>query len=164
MTHYTILGLNVEERIGHTYETDSDGRILHDEEGKGISKTRNFNNYIIYACSDNLYYAIYLSESNGASFGGRIYSIGEIKIEALSDPPRDFTHCPVCPLRIQMDLEREYDFGEEIHIYLQDDPLTYVFRFSSIGSGDECVPDGYVMVNMDLFESMNPRTRNNDTD
>jgi hypothetical protein len=152
MELYTILGLNVSERIGRSYETDRNGQILHDAEDRGITKTRKFNDYIICIYSGEVYYAIHLSESDGASFGGHLYTIGHMHIEVLTCPPENLTHYPIKPLRVYANFEaREYNFDEEVDVHLYQEPETRVFRFSGIGSGDECVPDGYVIVNTDLF-------------
>ena len=152
MELYTIIGLNVAERIGHSYETDHNGQILHDAEGRGITKTRKFNDSILYAYSGEVYYAIHLSESHGASFGGHLCTTGHMNIEVLGYPPTHLTHYPVQPLYVYANFEaREYDVDEEVDVYLHNDPEIRLFRFSGLGSGDERVPDGYVLVNMDLF-------------
>jgi hypothetical protein len=157
MELYTIFGLNVVERIGHSYETDARGLILHDAEGKGVTKTRKFNDSILYAYSGEVYYAIHLNESHGASFGGHRCTTGHMKIEVSPYPTiSDLTHYPIKPLRVYANFEaREYDFDEEVDVYLYDDPEIRLFRFSGLGSGDECVPDGYVILNMDLFWECN---------
>jgi hypothetical protein len=153
MELYTIFGLNVVESIGHSYETDHNGRILHDAEGKGITKPRKYNDYIIYAYSGEVYYAIHLKESHGASFGGHLYTMGHMHIEVSPYPTiADLTHYPIKPLRVYANFEaRDFDFDEEMDVGLNDEAYTRLFRYSGIGSGDECVPDGYVIVNMDLF-------------
>ena len=152
MELYTILGLSVVDRIGHSYETDSRGRILHDAQGNPIIKHRKFTDYTIYAYSGEVCYAIHLSESDGASFGGHLYTMGYMHIEVLDYPPTHFTHSPIRPLYVYANFEsREYDFDEEVDVYLHNDPEIRLFRFSGLGSGDERVPDGYVLVNMDLF-------------
>lgn len=153
MELYTIFGLNVVERIGHSYETDSRGLILHDAEGKGVTKPRKFTDYILYAYSGEVYYAIHLKESHGASFGGNLYTRGHMKIEVSPYPTiADLTHYPIKPLRVYANFEaREYGFDEDVDVYLYQDPETRLFCYSGLGSGDERVPDGYVIVNMDLF-------------
>lgn len=158
MELYTILGLNVVGRIGHSYETDSCGRIFLDAEGKGMTKPRKFNDYIMYAYSGEVYYAIHLSESDGASFGGHLYTMAHMKIEVLPYPEiADLTHYPITPIRVHANFEaRDYDFDEEVDVHLYDDPETRIFRYSGLGSGDECVPDGYVLVNMDMFWEREP--------
>jgi hypothetical protein len=152
MELYTILGLNVIERIGHSYETDSRGRILDDADGNAMTKQRKFTDYIIYAYSGEVYYAIHLRESDGASFGGHLYTMAYMHIEVLDNPPTHFTHSPIRPLCVYTNFEvRKYDFDEEVDVYLYDDPEKRLFRFSGLGSGDERIPYGYVLVNMDCF-------------
>jgi hypothetical protein len=153
MELYTIFGLNVVERIGHSYETDARGRILHDAEGRGTTKPRKFNDYIIYAYSGEVYYAIYLKESHGASFGGHLCTTGHMKIEVSPYPTiADLTHYPIKPLRVYANFEaREYWFDEDADVGLHNEDCTRLFCYSGLGSGDERVPDGYVIVNMDLF-------------
>lgn len=153
MELYTLFGLNIAERIGHSYETDYHGRILLDADGKAMTKLRKFTDYILYAYSGEVYYAIYLSESDGASFGGHLYTMGHMKIEVSPYPTIvDLTHYPIKPLSVYANFEaREYDLDEEVDVGLHNDPNTRLFRYSGLGSGDERVPDGYVIVNMDLF-------------
>jgi hypothetical protein len=153
MPLYTILGLTATDHIRNSYETDSSGRILLTPECKGISKLRKTTDYIIYLEFSGIYYEIHLLEIYGASFTGFLYSQGYMKVAMSYNIPENITHSPIKPLYVYANFEeaREYYFDEEVDVHLYDEPDTRVFRYSGIGSGDESVPDGYVIVNMDLF-------------
>ncbi len=163
MELYTIIGLEMTERVGYSYETDSSlrGTILRNGEGMPMTKQHTFYDYVIYATLENeqYYYAIYLWETHGVSLSGRLCKNAHMKIDALNSIDR-ITHYPIRPLRVYADFEiREYGFDEQVDVDLCNDPYTRVFSYNGLGYGDECVPDGYVVVNMDLFWEKNLLSR-----
>jgi hypothetical protein len=153
MNSYQIVGLNVSTVKGNSYETKKENgvSILHDSEGKGITKIINFPIYILYAIYKNQYYAIHLSHQHLASMGGKLCTIGIMNITP-TDPTSSFTHSPIKPLIIPATLEaKEYDDEEdEMRMCLHGDSNTCVFAFSYIGKSER-KPCGYVYVNMELF-------------
>ena len=156
MNSYQIVGLNLSTVVGNSYETEdgSSYRIKHDIlTGKGITKEREFKEYILYIIFENTYYAIHLSSSHCASFGGRLCSLGSINItptdsiETLSN----ITHVPIKKLFIPVAFElKNCDYEQDIRVCLSDEPNTLAFDFSYIGN-NEHNPSGYVSVNMGLF-------------
>lgn len=151
MNSYRIVGLNVGTTLGNSYETRHySNKILHDEKGKGITKTHIFTKYIIYLMSDSEYYSIHLSSYHCASFGGRLCTNGSIEIKKLDSEATfsNLTHIPITQLDIKGFELKEYYEGD-VFVYL-DDSKTCVFKVSSDGN-DERTPCGYVYVNMELF-------------
>ena len=153
MELYTIIGLERMERNGHSYANHHGTILRNTETGRPIVQTHVFYDYTLYATRENEpdYYVIYLSESHGGSLSGKLCKHAHMKIDVLHSVER-ITHYPIRPIRLYADLEvREYYFDENVDVYLHNDPSTRVFAYTGLGYGDECVPDGYVVVNMDLF-------------
>ena len=150
MTLYKIIGLNVEIVNGNSYETDIlSNKIIHDKtHGKGITKHHAFTTYTMYVVSENAYYAIHLSEAHCASSRGRLCTIGDMSTtpsncdEAMSK----ITHVPLT--QVVFKLNNYYE--DNVSVYVDDDPDTCVFKYSSDGD-DERTPNGFVYVNMELF-------------
>ena len=154
MSLYQIIGLKKEDTIGYTYKTDSKDYILHDENKKGITENKIFTNYIIYILLEDTYYSIHLSEFDNATYSGRLCHYGKMKIinSDYIDIETNSTHIPIKPLFISGNFElKEYEYDEYMHIYLYEESDTLVFQFNGIG-GDERTPNGYINVNMNLFE------------
>ena len=159
---YHIICLSKKEIPGNSYITDSTNNIIHDEKGRGLSIEKRFIQYTLYVVSqENVYYAIHLSKSDGASFGGKLCHFGHMEVLRGNyiDSRANITHIPVKTLSICIDLEKEECSEGVGKIYLQDDPTTFVFAFSLDG-GDERTPNGYAYVNMELFHPITPRPHN----
>ena len=148
---HQIIGLSKQEIVGHSYKTDENARIIH-ENGKGISIQKTFSQYILYIGSaGDVCYSITLSQCDIAASRGRLGHIGSMEVARVSqhDAQRSITYVPVKPLHICADLG-EYHYTEEITVALSGEPETTAFAFSRDG-GDERTPYGYVYVNMELF-------------
>jgi hypothetical protein len=163
-TTYQIIGLSKKEIQGHSYKTDYRNRIMHDENGRGISFQKMFPDNTLYAVSsEDIYYAIHLSQSDGASFGKKLCNFGHMNIVQTDYVAfrSNITHIPIKPLHIKTDRDwNELGDDEEfLKIYLKDEPSTCVFTFSSDGC-DEATPCGYVYVNMQLFHPITPKPHN----
>jgi hypothetical protein len=141
-------------------EDDSLYNIKHDTQGRGLAIEKRFIQYTLHVISqENKDYAIQLSTSDVASFGGKLCSFGhmEIKPGNYIDDKAHITHIPARTLTFCANLdENDADFGK---IYLQDDPNTFIFAFSTDG-GDERRPNGYAYVNMKLFHPITPKYHN----
>lgn len=151
---FKVIGLNVTTTIGESYETksqDSD-EILHDVSKKGIPKDRVFTKYIMFIALDNTYYAIHLSESHCASYGGKLCSIGNMSIKSsdYKEAVKNITHKPLTPIDIQFNLYEHYEYQA---VYVDNDPNTCVFEFN-YDNNDERTPSGFVYVNMELFNAV----------
>jgi hypothetical protein len=149
---HQIIGLSKQEIKGHSYKTDDNIRIIHDENGKGTSITKMFSKYILYVGSaGHGCYSITLSHCEIASYRGRLGHIGSMEVTIVSqlDAQKNITHVPVKPLHICAELEEPH-YIEEMNIGLSGEPTTTVFAFSRDGC-DERIPRGYVYVNMELF-------------
>ena len=151
MNLYKIIGLNVTNDIGNSYETKSpySDKILQDNSEKGISKHHAFTTYIVYIAFENAYYAIHLSESHCASYGGKLCTLGNMSIKQTlyEEAMINLTHVPSTPIDIKFKLYKQYE--EEV-VYVDNDPNTCVFKFNYDGN-DERTPCGFVYVNMELF-------------
>ena len=106
MQSYNVVGVHVSTFTANSYKTISpdSNKILFDETRTAISiKSHVFTKYIVYVMFENIYYAIHLSEQHGASFGGRLYSIGNIEVEISNrdEIAAKMTHSPIIPLVIQ---------------------------------------------------------------
>jgi hypothetical protein len=160
MSLYQIIGLIKKDRTGNSYKTDSKSRILHNENGIGITINKNFTDYIIILSDvklkENRYYNIYLSEHDNASFSGKLChnAIMKILLSNYKEDKLNITHFPIKPLFIYANIEvKEYDYDEIIEIYLHDKILeenNCLFKYDGIG-GDEITPNGKIYVNMKLF-------------
>jgi hypothetical protein len=168
-TLYKVIGLHVATKYNDSYDTENPytNRISHDDAGKGISKRREFTTYTVYISttlnpvtrvtllSDNepMYYAIHLSESNCASFGGKLCTIGNMNVTSLkyTEIMTNITHVPLNPIYITgFDLNASYEDDVVARLYDNDAPDTVVFKYSNYGN-DERTPSGYVYVNTRLF-------------
>ena len=152
---YRIVGLNVTTCQGHTYETILGSiKIEHDKTtGKGITKNHEFITYIVYILFENAYYAIHLSESHCASFGGRLCTLGNMSItnSNYEEVMSNSTCFPLTPIDIKGFKLNEY-YEDDVFVHLYNDPDTCVFKFSRDGN-DERTPSGYVYVNTELFKN-----------
>jgi hypothetical protein len=152
MNLYRIIGLNVTNKIGNSYKTKNplSNQILLDETGKGIKKDYAFRNYIVYIEFENAYYAIHLSESHRASFGGKLCTQGHISINSSNyeEVMKNITHFSLIPIDIEFKLNEYYE--DDICVCINNNPDTCVFRLSNNGN-NERTPLGFVYVNMDLF-------------
>jgi hypothetical protein len=129
---HQIIGLSKQEIEGHSYKTDHNNRIIH-ENGKGISIQKTFSQYILYIGSvitpelgtsigvrglsgdnllskdnaDDVCYSITLSQCDIAASRGKLGHIGSMEVAKVSqlDAQRSMTHVPVKPLHICADLE-----------------------------------------------------------
>ena len=170
MNLYKIVGLTVTTFIGNTYETKSNNRIVIDENGKGITKPKVFTKYILYGIFENKYYAIHLSESRCASFGGILCSCGKMEIidTNLLEIQSNVTHEPIKQLLISAEVPiynlddgnklllhdlKSNDYNYDIRICLHEEPNTCLFNFSYFGD-NEARPCGFVYVNMELFNQL----------
>ena len=159
MNSYQIVGLNVSSVKSNSYVTKDENSvsILHDTEGKGITKTIQLPKYILYAIYKNQYYAIHLLHQHIASMGGKLCSIGIMKIMQTHyiEYVFNLTHKPIKPLIIPATLApKEYGYEEdEMRMCLQGDSKTCVFEFSYTGNSER-TPCGYVYVNMELFREI----------
>ena len=151
-----IVGLNESTYDGKTYETESiySNKILHDiESGKGITKTYTFTKYTLFIVFENRYYSLELSYCHIASIGGKLCSIGNIKIlhSNSAEIQSKLTHNPIKPIVIPFTFEvKNYYEEDDMRVCLHEYPETCVFEFSKIGNS-ESNPCGYVYVNMELF-------------
>jgi hypothetical protein len=155
MNLYKIVGLTLTNFTGNSYETRNNW-ILHDENGVGITKSEFFNKYILYVVFENTYYAINLSETHCASYGGKLCYNGSMNIvqSSYTNIQSSITHIPIKPLIISANFEeKNYNYEDDIRICLQEEPNTCLFTFSNIGN-DEMHPNGYVYVNMNLFNKL----------
>jgi hypothetical protein len=181
---YHVLCLSKKIIIGKSYITEDDSlyNIKHDSQGRGLAIEKRFIQYTLHLVSqENKYYAIQLSTSDVASFGGKLCRLGhmEIKPGNYIDSDAHITHIPGRILTFCTNLdelhnnyasenrssqnvgsphifsskanEHDKDIGK---ICLQDDPNTFLFAFSADG-GDERRPNGYAYVNMSLFYHIN---------
>jgi hypothetical protein len=111
--------------------------------------------------SDDALYSIELFDTVGASFGKRaqICRFGHMHVSAIKKSDIQLTHNPLRELVFEYDFQVGiYDFDDDIVVYEYDaeTPASQrIFAFSSC-SGDERVPDGYVLVNMDYFFEIQP--------
>jgi len=154
MSLYKIVGLTLSTFVGNSYETKRNGFILHNEDGKGITRPHIFTKYTIYVSSENMYYAIHLFEQHCASFGGRICHYGHIRMNEVNyeDISSFITHLPKSSLVNPVISGVNFDeFADDVCVCLHEDQGTEVFRYSKVG-GDERTPWGFVHVNMDLFQ------------
>jgi hypothetical protein len=160
MNSYQIVGLTLTTYEGNSYKIKDGSRncILHDKSGRGITQNHLFTKYILYVLFKDIYYAIHLSSSHCASYGGKLCSLGDIRIvpSDSTEIMSNITHYPVKQLFVPATFELEnydediHDYEEDICICLSKEPDICVFKFSHIG-GSERTPCGYVYVNMDLF-------------
>lgn len=159
MNLYQIVGLSISSFIGNSYETESiyNRRIVHDEKGKGITKSEIFIKYILYIKFENTYYAIHLSNTHCASYSGKLCSFGDMSIlhSNYSEIESNVTHIPIKPLDFYADFEvKSYCYDDEdIQICLHKEPEHCVFEFSYNGKCEKN-PSGYVNVNMKLFRTI----------
>lgn len=154
---YQVLCLSKKIIVGNSYMTEDYSlyNIKHDAQGRGLAIDKRFKQYTLHVVSqENIYYAIQLLTSDVASFGGKLCSLGnmEIKPGNYIDDKAHITHIPARILTFCANLDELHDnYDKDIgKIYLQDDPNTFLFAFSSDG-GDERRPAGYAYVNMKLF-------------
>jgi hypothetical protein len=167
LSTYHVIGLSNTEIVGNSYKTYNNDRIMHDENGRGISIQKLFPQYTLYVVSTEdpnyeYYYSIQLSQSDCGSFGGRLGHCGSIKISMsdFAEARQNITHFPVKPLSICEDLEgiqKDLYLDTQI-IYTKDDPTICLFSVSDCG-GDEQTPNGWIHVNMELFFPITPRSR-----
>jgi hypothetical protein len=156
MSLHKIVGLTLSDFIGNSYETERNGKILHHENGKGITKQNVFTKYTIYVSSQNRYYAVNLFEQHCATFGGRLCCFGNMETNEVNEEyiMRFITHYLVSdlvnPVIYGLNLD---DFEDDVRVCLHEDQGMCVFEYSNYG-GDERTPCGFVRVNMDLFESI----------
>jgi|LauGreDrversion4_2_1035121.scaffolds.fasta_scaffold69445_2 hypothetical protein len=152
MPLYTIIGLNTTTFIDNSYETESphSNKILHDDSRKSVAKKHVFAKYTIYIASKHEYYAIHLSESHCASFGGKLCTIGNMTTTPSNaeEATANSTHIPSTPSDIHFDIN---EYGEnDVCVCKINSPYTRVFQVSKDGD-DERTPAGFVYVNMGLF-------------
>jgi hypothetical protein len=145
-------------------EDDSLYNIKHDSQGRGLAIEKRFIQYTLHLVSqENKYYAIQLSTSDVASFGGKLCRLGHMEIKPGNYIESD-AHVTDIPGRILTfcanldELHNNYDkdIGK---IYLHDDTNTFLFAFSADG-GDERRPNGYAYVNMSLFYPITSKYHN----
>jgi hypothetical protein len=162
---YQVLCLSKKIIVGNSYiiEDDSLYNIKHDEQGRGLAIEKRFIQYTLHLVSQenglSWNYAIQLSTSDVASFGGKLCSLGHIEIKPGNyiDSDAHITHIPARQLTFCANLDELHNNDKDIgKIYLQDDPNTFLFAFSADG-GNESRPDGYAYVNMSLFYPITPR-------
>jgi hypothetical protein len=157
MTHqYHIIGLSRSEIQGNSYKTGDNGRIIHDENGRGISIQKPFPHYILYVVSSEdanyeYYYAIQLSQTDCGCLGGTLGHIGSIEIHSstFAEANSNITHLPAKQMSIFEDFEELQKEDTQI-IYTKEDPSSSLFSVSNCG-GDEKTPNGWIHVNMELF-------------
>jgi hypothetical protein len=161
---YHIIGLSISEISGNSYETDDNGCIIHDENGRGISIQKMFPQYTLYVISSenpnyDYYYAIQLTQADCASFCGRLGHRGYLKISmsSLAEARNDITHLPTKVISIFEDFEELQNEDTQI-IYTKEAPLVGLFSVSNCG-GDEKTPNGWIHVNLGLFFPINPKSR-----
>ena len=161
---YHIIGLSKSEIQGNSYETDDNGCIIHDKNGRGISIQKMFPHYTLYVIySENpnydYYYAIQLSQADCASFDGRLGHRGSLNISmsSLEEAKNDITHLPTKVISIFEDFEELQNKDTHI-IYTKEASLVGLFSVSNRG-GDEKTPNGWIHVNMGLFFPINPKSR-----
>ena len=158
MNLYKIVGLTLTTFKGNSYQTRNNW-ILHDENGRGITKSEIFNKYILYVVFENTYYAINLSETHCASYGGKLCYNGNMNIVECSytNIRPSITHIPIKPLVISaadaIFEEKNYNYEDDIRICLHEESDTCLCAFSNTGN-DETHPAGYVYVNMNLFNKL----------
>jgi len=163
MPLYQVLGLRTFVRKDITYQVDRAGFIMKDEQGKSLVEPYGFTHYVLYIQdkTDDALYSIELFDTVGASFGKRaqICRFGHMHVSAIKKSDIQLTHNPLRELVFEYDFQVGiYDFDDDIVVYEYDaeTPASQrIFAFSSC-SGDERVPDGYVLVNMDYFFEIQP--------
>ena len=153
MSLFKIIGLKITTTSGNSYETSPHSNyILHDDDGKGITKQRMFTSYIVYIERENEYHAIHLSVCHCASSRGKLCTLADMSVDPSNyeEVMINITHVPSAPpayIELQM---KEYYEDEFLRLYNNQD--TCVLQFSKDGN-DERTPYGFVYVNMDLFTS-----------
>ena len=171
MSIYTVIGLHKTQQMGNTYMTNERGRILHDETGKAMSISRMFDHDTLFVQCDDIYYAIRLYLTHGASFEkhASLVQFGHMSVEIIDASYLDkhITHLPLQKdLAFQFELpvgicDFEGDMDIYSHVGLSNSEWSprpeWIFRFSHAG-GDEVVPYGSAEVNMELFHETPPRT------
>ena len=176
MQIYQIIGLKKTDTVGTMYITDSRGRILHDENNKAKIKERTYTEYVIYVDANrrnDQCIAIRLYETSGASFGGIfgnsfIYYMGNFEIRSISvySAINNINYWPIHEMSMWIDGKNSIDgtnIGDienlnmdeidDMEMYLDTPTDIRVVRYSRYGSGSESIPDGYIIVNMDLFSN-----------
>jgi hypothetical protein len=164
MPLYQVIGLRTFSRKSTTYQVDRAGFIMKDAQGKPLVEPYKFTHYVIYVQdkTDDSLYSIELFDSVGASFGkrGQICRYGHMQVSAIDKHDIQLMYLPMRDLAFEHDLHvGMYDFDDDVDVYEYDaeTPASQrIFAFSSIGGGDERVPDGYVLVNMDHFFETRP--------
>jgi hypothetical protein len=158
MPLYQVLGLRTFVRKDITYQVDRAGFIMKDEQGKSLVEPYGFTHYVLYIQdkTDDALYSIELFDTVGASFGkrSRICRYGHMHVSPIKKTDVWLKYQPLKELVFEYNFRvGMYDFDDDIDIYeynAEDPASQRIFTFSS-NSGDERVPDGFVLVNMDYF-------------
>lgn len=158
MPLYQVIGLRTFNRKSTTYQVDRAGRIQKDAQGKPLVEPYDFTHYVLYVQDrcDHTFYAIELFDSVGASFGkhAQLCRYGHMHISLISKKDIQIKYQPLRDLVFEYDLpEGMYDFEDDIDVYeyeAETPASQRIFVFSAC-AGNERVPDGYVLVNMDNF-------------
>jgi hypothetical protein len=140
---YQVIGLDVRTVARNSYETDRGCRIVFDCAGRALSKSVEMTDYVLYVAAFDACYVIHLSESHGGSYGGSLCTFGNMRVDAVGiDAADSVMYRPIKPCSFRANLwsdDYDYDIDNE------------VFRYSHLG-GDEAVSQGFIWVNLDLFE------------
>ena len=154
MPLYQVIGLRTFNRKSTTYQVDHAGRIQKDAQGKPLVEPCDFTHYVLYVQDrcDRTFYAIELFDSVGASFEkhAQLCRYGHMHVSLIAKKDIQITYQPLRDLVFEYTLsEGMYDFEDDIDVYEYEESLR-IFAFSAC-AGDDRIPDGYVLVNMDNF-------------